>query len=541
MKRVRENSKDEENNGTTKKVKKFVKEFSDALLKACTLGKTDLARTLCANGADPNACTEGKREPLDEEYLKELRRKRQYDIIRMISAIHYGAEKESGLHLASENGHVDIVKMLIRNGADVNVATQKKWTAIHFAASKGHAGVVKVLIQNGADVNALFQTKYTGKLNALIFAASLGHIDVVSLLLLNGADVNSVDRYQNTALHCAIKREHFDVAKLLIDNGADVNAMNECRYTPLSTLSGTPLITLSGTPLITLSETVGDAVSSYLSHRVGSSVNLMKLLISKGADVNAVVGDEFDKHTPLQKAALNNNVDFVKVLIQNGADVNAVTVNSYYSSALIVATSMGHIDCVNVLLQNGADVNITGPGVFGPALHCCATHVSTDIIKVLIQNDADLNASNWMGWTPLGEAASRGRAPCMLQLICSGAEITEYAHNPDAFYYHGAFYHHDDRTGLLEPIKSRFISLREGNGMETSLMSDDERRFMWNLAMVLHKCHGGNGLAVYEMVRSFITFHGIFMGPGYDIGDESIWRCNRKNPWTEKEKEENDS
>ena len=62
---------DEENNGTTKKVKKFVKEFSDALLKAY-FGKTDLARTLCANGADPNACTEGKREPLDKEYLKSL-------------------------------------------------------------------------------------------------------------------------------------------------------------------------------------------------------------------------------------------------------------------------------------------------------------------------------------------------------------------------------------------------------------------------------------------------------------------------------------
>ena len=59
----------------------------------------------------------------------------------------------------------------------------------------------------------------------------------------------------------------------------------------------------------------------------------------------------------------------------------------------------------------------------------------------------------------------------MLQLICSGAEIKAYGHNPDAIFEQ----EHVDNTQLLEPIKSRYISLREGNGMEKSLMSDEER------------------------------------------------------------------
>ena len=45
---------------------------------------------------------------------------------------------------------------------------------------------------------------------------------------------------------------------------------------------------------------------------------------------------------------------------------------------------------------------------------------------------------------------------------------------------------------------------------------------MWNLAMVLHSKHGGVGLEVFGMVRSFITFHGIFMVPGYEMGEDSI-------------------
>ena len=77
---------------------------------------------------------------------------------------------------------------------------------------------------------------------------------------------------------------------------------------------------------------------------------------------------------------------------------------------------------------------------------------------------------------------------------------------------------------MLKPIKER-MEMLDGKRMmplRTSLMSNEERRFMWNLVMVLHEWHGGNGLAVYEIVRSFITFNGIFMGPGYELGDQSL-------------------
>ena len=68
------------------------------------------------------------------------------------------------------------------------------------------------------------------------------------------------------------------------------------------------------------------------------------------------------------------------------------------------------------------------------------------------------------------------------------------------------------------------LLLRNGKRIGTSLMGNEEKRYMWNLAMSLHSKHGGVGLEVYDTVRSFITFHGIFMAPGYDLGEDSTWR-----------------
>ena len=76
----------------------------------------------------------------------------------------------------------------------------------------------------------------------------------------------------------------------------------------------------------------------------------------------------------------------------------------------------------------------------------------------------------------------------------------------------------------MGPIENRLMLLRDGNRMGTSLMSDEERRFMWSLACVLAIKHPAIAFRTYHRIRSFVTFHGIFMGPGYDLGEGSIWR-----------------
>ena len=57
--------------------------------------------------------------------------------------------------IAAEKRYVDVVKVLIQNGADVNAVTKTKWTALHLAAKYGHGDTAQVLLENGADVNAV--------------------------------------------------------------------------------------------------------------------------------------------------------------------------------------------------------------------------------------------------------------------------------------------------------------------------------------------------------------------------------------------------
>jgi hypothetical protein len=78
-----------------------------------------------------------------------------------------------------------------------------------------------------------------------------------------------------------------------------------------------------------------------------------------------------------------------------------------------------------------------------------------------------------------------------------------------------------DETGLLIPIH---------NG--TSLMSYQERKFMWNLAFALVTAHRVIACKVYYIIRSFVTYQNIFMAPTFGWpGDCSIWKMKGKWPY----------
>ena len=119
-------------------------------------------------------------------------------LIRNGSYVDEGNYDEFALHFTVEAGHVDVAKVLLH----VNAADWNK-TALHIAAQEitEHVDVVKVLIQNGADVNAVLDDGTT----ALHFAVSEGHTDFAKVLIQNGTDVNAVTR-KWTALMFAASR-----------------------------------------------------------------------------------------------------------------------------------------------------------------------------------------------------------------------------------------------------------------------------------------------------------------------------------------------
>jgi len=64
-------------------------------------------------------------------------------------------QAKTALHFAVYlPGYLDVVKTLLKNGADVNDVNDLEETSLHIALGQGHVDVAKLLIQNGADVNA---------------------------------------------------------------------------------------------------------------------------------------------------------------------------------------------------------------------------------------------------------------------------------------------------------------------------------------------------------------------------------------------------
>ena len=89
--------------------------------------------------------------------------------------------------------------------------------------------VVKDLIKRGADIKA----KDTYEATVLHVASWYGDEELAKECLQAGIDVNAKDIDGRSPLYVAVQEDNIDLAKFLIDSGADVNAKGEYGFTPL--------------------------------------------------------------------------------------------------------------------------------------------------------------------------------------------------------------------------------------------------------------------------------------------------------------------
>jgi ankyrin repeat protein len=101
----------------------------------------------------------------------------------------------SALMIASQEGHLSIVKLLLKAGAAVGIAGRHQRTALHYAAIKGHLAVVQALVAKGADVNAQSSAGFTPAMEAAQFNLR----EVALFLLEHGTDPNFKNRDGQTA------------------------------------------------------------------------------------------------------------------------------------------------------------------------------------------------------------------------------------------------------------------------------------------------------------------------------------------------------
>ena len=190
------------------------------------------------------------------------------------------------LEIAAEMGLVDIVKLLLQYGVNVNsrddVALIKTILA-SWSLETSHVKIIRLLLKHGANVHA------RGDL-ALIEAVYLENIPVIETLLEHGADIHVRDDF---LLKISIQRGFSSVVKLLFEHGVSISALDD----------GDLLRAISFC-----------SPKQIVELRTKDRISIIQTLLENGA--NAYVCDEL----PLRLATELDLVPVVNLFLEYGAD-----------------------------------------------------------------------------------------------------------------------------------------------------------------------------------------------------------------------------
>ena len=235
-----------------------------------------------------------------------------------------GATDDCGnsiLKYATRSSRLNIMKLLIDSGADVNGADPPLFLALDGPEEDGYA-VAKVLIDAGADVNVQDASGET----PLIKAVSKEDARLVELLISSGANVNLHDADTRTAYSYAAALGNQKLKKMLLGAGAD-RAIGVEKY----------------------KKEWGE--HAFFQAAADGRVEVVEAMLASGAaTVNMT---NASKATALMRA---HDEEMTDVLLRAGADVNLRNAEGY--TALIWAAAFNRKGIVKKLIAAGADVNV---------------------------------------------------------------------------------------------------------------------------------------------------------------------------------------
>jgi len=338
---------------------------------------------------------------------------------------------------ASSMGHLEVVKFLLKEGADVNLGDKDGVTAFMEACVVGHNKVVDALLEAGAHVDTVAKSGVT----ALWLASSEGQLETIKKLLENGANASDTRNSGASALMAAAMGGYVEVLRVLLQHGADAAATDDDGLTPL--MSASENGTLSCVEVLVKDAKVDD-VSAYInmfSHTGYSALviasahghkGVVEFLLENGADVNAA--DVNTKVTPLMYAAAGGHVDVVKVLLSHGADISILHNNG--GTALLEAATGGETEAMELLLQTGAAYDFVDLDGVTPLMAVASQGDprAQDIVLDYLRKDKNaqeltdhINMASYSGGTAVMFAAAGGHEDCTKQLIDLGADVNAIA------------------------------------------------------------------------------------------------------------------
>lgn len=306
-------------------------------------------------------------------------------------------DKECALQIAAFHNHIELVELLLQHYTHLclrpkfAVTNESGKNALLQAAKVGRTKIVKLLLQNSADIYT--QDGMTGE-NTLSLASRFGHKAIVELILNNPdfsyAKFNHSSSHSGeTALTWAIRKNHLEIVRLLLKANADPNISHRKTYdTPLLIAiecGEQHMVELLVSYKADLNrENVQTGTTPlHLATQYGQQ-NIIALLLRYRAKPNTLNCSSGER--PIHIAANNMNTDIMQLLIkqlQYPHEINSVHTKTG-DTALHIAAKNGDMTSVRLLLEHNANPLVANSYTHQTALYYAVLHGRRDIIKLLL-------------------------------------------------------------------------------------------------------------------------------------------------------------
>lgn len=299
-------------------------------------------------------------------------------------------KRAHALHFAAGTGKLEVAKVLVELGSNVDFATERKATPLHVAADYGRLEIVRFLLDEGAAIDPV----RNGSETPLWIAAANGHLDIVKLLLDRGA---KVDGLVKAPLRVAITNNRVDVVRLLLERGAN----------PLAIPTGAEPPRVPVTPL---------------GLAAGRDLRLVEIFLELGEDPNRIQGDEDGERTPVLDAVQNFRAENALLLMRAGGRVRP----RHHALAAYFAGRNGNVELLEALLESGLRLDArTADGertAFQRILEGAIQADRKDVLRYVTSLGQDLDIQVLGNDTPLSYAAAMDSRQTLIALLEAGAD-----------------------------------------------------------------------------------------------------------------------
>lgn len=255
----------------------------------------------------------------------------------------------TALHVATKEGHKDLVEELLALGANITLKDQEDRNALHYAVKYSRAEIANSLIKWSIKNNIKGYVDGEGSDSITPLLLVDDNIDVARVLLQHNANINLNCGDCGTALHMAAAFNNNRMIKFLLESKADIEALSTDEQTPLQ-----------------------------VAAESGSNDGLI-LLLKYGANVHTK--DNCGK-TPLHNAAQHDKARALKILLEYGADIEAKDEENQTPSHYAANHSL---ESMKALFEMGANFGAIDNEGITPLQDCLKNYDATTIANTMIQ------------------------------------------------------------------------------------------------------------------------------------------------------------